>query len=120
MSKIFWPNFLGVLFTICLFGVAIALDVRARSKTDAGRINAILEKFPSSITLSSSSSCRMIVGALLAATMTAVCLAIGVVSFFGWHMHHPQPEQGYRIWLIACKRNELSQPARLILRRIEA
>jgi hypothetical protein len=33
---------------------------------------------------------------------------------------HPLRPQGYRIWLIACKRKALSQPARLILRRIEA
>ena len=32
----------------------------------------------------------------------------------------PPMPQGYRIWLIACKRNASSQPARLILRRIEA
>ena len=32
----------------------------------------------------------------------------------------PPTLQGYRIWLIACKRNASSQPARLILRRIEA
>jgi hypothetical protein len=32
----------------------------------------------------------------------------------------PPMLQGYRIWLIACKRNASSQPARLILRRIEA
>jgi hypothetical protein len=32
----------------------------------------------------------------------------------------PSVGQGYRIWPIACKRNASSQPARLILRRIEA
>jgi hypothetical protein len=92
MSKAFWPNFLGVLFTVVILGVLIALHARARSKTDPGRINAILEKFPGSITLSSSSSSRMIAGVFVAATMTAICLAIGVISFFGWRMHHPQPE----------------------------
>jgi hypothetical protein len=32
----------------------------------------------------------------------------------------PSVGQGYRIWVIACKRKASSQPARLILRRIEA
>jgi hypothetical protein len=35
-------------------------------------------------------------------------------------MLYPRGMQGYRIWLIACKRKASSQPARLILRRIEA
>jgi hypothetical protein len=32
----------------------------------------------------------------------------------------PPKLQGYRIWLIACKRKASSHPARFILRRIEA
>lgn len=92
MSKDFWPNLLGVLFAPVLLVVAIAFDIRARSKTDAGRINEILEQFPGPVTLNSSSSSRMIVGVVLGVGMTAVCLAIGIISFFGWHMRRPQPE----------------------------
>lgn len=92
LSNDFWPNFLGVLFAIGLLVLAIALDVRARSRTDPGRISEILEQFPGPVTFSSSSSFRMMVGAAIAAAMTAVCLAIGVTSFFGWHMRRPQPE----------------------------
>jgi len=92
MSNSFWPNFLGVIFAIGICSIAITLEVRSRSKSEVGRISAILEQFPGPITLSSSSSHRMMVGIVLAAGMTAVCLVIGAISFFGWHMHRPQPE----------------------------
>jgi len=92
MSNSFWLNFLGVIFAIGICSIAIALDVRSRSKSEVGRISETLEQFPGPITLSSSSSPRMMVGVFLAAGMTTVCLVIGAISYFGWHMHRPQPE----------------------------
>jgi len=91
MSNSFWLNFLGVIFAIGICSIAIALDVRSRSKSEVGRISETLEQFPGPITLSSSSSPRMMVGVFLAAGMTTVCLVIGAISYFGWHMHRPQP-----------------------------
>jgi hypothetical protein len=92
MSKSFWPHFLSVLAVVLFVAVICVLQAREDAKTDESRINEILSQFPGPVTFSSSFFSRFIVGAVASATIAAACLAIGVISFFGWHMPHPQPE----------------------------
>jgi hypothetical protein len=79
MSKSFWLNFLGVFAFVGIFAVIVALLAREDAKTDAGRINEILEQFPGPITFRSSSF-RMRISAWFCGVLAAGLICFGIYS----------------------------------------